>query len=65
MLICAEYLHMPHEDFRALPRHEQKKWLLFARVRQEKAAFEAKRMAEGEGEREIHSLSLKGKRWRG
>ncbi len=61
MLVCAEFLHMPHGEFRALSRHEQKKWLLFARVRQEKAAFEARRLAEGGGEREAPALSLKGK----
>ena len=45
MTICADYLHMPHGEFKRLPRDEQTKWRLFIpdRWRREEQMREAEK----------------------
>ena len=53
MSICSEYLHIPHCEFKKLPREEKIKWIVFA---DERAKRQQKDIKETETKRKLEQI---------
>ena len=53
MFICSEYLHIPHCEFKKLPRYEKMKWYIYV---EEKSKDQEKRTKEQETKRKLEEM---------